>query len=593
MFTVALSAPINTTISAGRGIATGTIDDNDGALSLSIDDASASEAAGTVDVTIRLNTASASDVTVDYTTSIGDGVNPATAADFTDTSGTATIPAGQTSATFAVALTNDALDEEDEAFIVTLSNPSAGTLSDSQAQITIQDDDAAPTVTISASTSAAEGTTASLAVTLAAASGKTVTVDFATDDGTATSGADYTAASGTLTFSPGQTTQTVSIALLTDAVIEGDETFDVAISAPTNATVGAVVSGRVTILDSNGALSISTADVSASESAGSASVTISLNSAAASDVTVSYGTQIGTATAADFTATSGVATIAAGQTSTTVPVLLTNDALDEVDEVFTLTLSNPSLGTLGQSASTVTILDDDDAPGLVIAGGQASESDATLGFTVTLGAASGKTVTVDYATQNGSATAGMDYTSTSGSLTFAPGITTQTFAVALIDDAIIEGGESFEATLSNAVNAAITTGMATGALVDDDGALTVSVERRVGGRGRRCSQCHHPPERCCVKRRERSLRDLARNGNRRRLLLHEWDGGHRSRSNVHRHRGTAHRRRSQRGCRDVCVRDNQSVDRSRRNGVGHRHDHRQRPAACATDRRRDSQRVGR
>ncbi len=333
-FTVALSNETNAGVTTRT--ATGTINDDDGALQVSVDDAAASEAAGTVGVTIRLNTVSATAVTVDYATAFG----TATSADFTAASGTATIAAGQTSATIPITLANDALDEDDETFTVTLSNPSTGTISDGQSQITIQDDDATPSLSVADVTVSESAANATFTVTLGAASGRTVTAQFATSDGSATAGSDYADATGQVTFAPGVITQTVNVPLSDDAIIEGSETFTLTLTAPVNATL-TDATATATLTDDDGALQVSVDDAAASESAGTVGVTIRLNTVSATAVTVDYATAFGTATAGDFTSTSGTATIAAGQTTTTVSITLASDALDEDDETFTVALSNP------------------------------------------------------------------------------------------------------------------------------------------------------------------------------------------------------------------------------------------------------------
>ena len=126
---------------------------------------------------------------------------------------------------------------------MTLSGPTGGATlgSPSSATVTITDDDPTPAVQFSAaSSSGSEATTpASITVTLSAASGQTVTVSYATANGTAAAGSDYTATSGTLTFSPGVTSQTISVLIINDTTVEDNETFTVTLSGPVNATLGA------------------------------------------------------------------------------------------------------------------------------------------------------------------------------------------------------------------------------------------------------------------------------------------------------------------------------------------------------------------
>ena len=86
-------------------------------------------------------------------------------------------------------------------------------------------------------------------MTLSAASGQTVTVNYATANGTATAGSDYTATNETLTFNPGMTSKTISVPITSDTAVEGNETFTVTSSSPINATLGAPTTHTYTIND--------------------------------------------------------------------------------------------------------------------------------------------------------------------------------------------------------------------------------------------------------------------------------------------------------------------------------------------------------
>src|SRR5207253_3071082 len=159
------------------------------------------------------------------------------------------------------------------------------------------------------------GTTATLtlAVTLSAPSSQAVTVSYATANGTATAGSDYTSAGGTLTFNPNVTTQNVAITVTGDALNEANETVLVNLSSPTNATI-ARPQGVGTILDDDPPPSLSIADASVTE--GDSSIVnslfpVTLSTATGQTVTVSYATANGTATAADYTTTSGTLTFPA------------------------------------------------------------------------------------------------------------------------------------------------------------------------------------------------------------------------------------------------------------------------------------------
>lgn len=185
--------------------------DDDPDLALSIADLTAAENSGNATATISLSSVGTSDITVDWSTSNG----TATAgADYSASSGTATITAGSTSTTISVPITNDSTAcESNETFSVTLANPSGGaSISQATATMTITDDDR-PTLTVSPVTVAA-GATADFTASLSSTCPVAVTFDYATTDGTATSGTHYTSTMGTATITAGQATTTVNVSTL-------------------------------------------------------------------------------------------------------------------------------------------------------------------------------------------------------------------------------------------------------------------------------------------------------------------------------------------------------------------------------------------
>ena len=265
-------------------------------------------------------------------------------------------------------------------------------------------------------------------VSLSQAANQPVSVDFATSDGSATAGSDYTAARGTLTFAAGETSQTITVFVTGDTTSEGDENFYVALS---NASQGFIADnlGVGTIANDDGALSIS--DVSKTEGNTGATpftFTVSLTNASTRKVKVNYATADSSATVAggDYVAASGTLTFNPGDVSKTVTVSVKGDTVYETDETFLVNLSGASNAAIVDDQGLGTILNDDaDAGSLHLE--QSSFSVARDGGSITIavnrtgGAASG--VTVDFATGNGTAKAGIDYTATSGTLVFAAGAT--------------------------------------------------------------------------------------------------------------------------------------------------------------------------
>jgi hypothetical protein len=204
----------------------------------------------------------------------------------------------------------------------------------------------------------------SFTVTLSAASSQTVSLAYATADGTAVGGQDYLPASGTLTFPPSTTTRTVSVAVIGDLVDEGNETFTLNLSNPTGGTI-ADNQGLGTILDNDPPPAVSVGDCAVVEgNTGSTPCTFTVSLSVPSSLTasVSYATADLTATAgADYTAASGTVTFAPGASSQPVAVQVLGDLAVEGDESFSLNLTAPSNASLGDAQGIGTIGDDDAA----------------------------------------------------------------------------------------------------------------------------------------------------------------------------------------------------------------------------------------
>ena len=219
--------------------------------------------------------------------------------------------------------------------------------------------------------------TMNFTVTLAAASNLTVTVNFTTADGTATAPSDYLATSGTLTFNPGQTTKTISVTVNGDQSFEPDETFFINLSGATNATISDS-QGLGTILNDDaqgGIISFSAADYTVSESGRSVTITVERSGDTTGAATVDYATPddsnslVPCATVngialsrCDFTTAIGTLKFAAGETTKTFEVLISQDSYVEGSETLSLTLSNLTGGAVFATPSTATLTITDDVP---------------------------------------------------------------------------------------------------------------------------------------------------------------------------------------------------------------------------------------
>ena len=439
----------------------------------------------TMTFTVTLSAVSAVDVSVAYAT-VGNG-SATSPADFISKSGTLVIPAGETTGTVPVAIVGDSADEDDETFQFQLSNAQNATILAGNAIATIIDDDAPPTVSVGDS-SVTEGTGSNrflvFTITLSAASSKFVTVDYETIpgtaaeivvNGTATTG-DYTGRTGTLTFSPGLTSTTVSISVRADSEDEADETVFLRLKpGPVNATLDrAQATG--TILDDDGP-TISIDDVSVVEGAegtmAPGTFTVSLSAPSLQPITFAYLTaDDGAKAGEDYDAiTSRTLTIPVGETSAKIETTVRGDDLNETDEKYRVNLSASVNASVLDGVGVATIKDDDPVPTVLVDGvtvneGTGGTSLATL--TVRLSAPSQRTLLTGYATKDGTAVAGQDYQQAAELLTFNPGETSKTISIPIAPDDVIEENEAFEVFVFNTASDGDGVRPVTVTIVDDD-----------------------------------------------------------------------------------------------------------------------------
>ena len=314
--------------------------------------------------------------------------------------------------------------------------------------------------------------------------------------GSPANAADFTGGvlpSGTLSFTAGQTSQTISVNVAGDTTVEADEGFTVTLSNPSAGTTIGTAAATGTILNDDALasqLSIAAGNASQAEgNSGSTPFTFTVTrsgdttgtSSVAWAVTGSGGSPANAADFAGGVLPSGTLSFAAGQTSQTITVNVAGDTTVEPDEGFTVTLSNPSVGTtIGTAAATGTILNDDAlASQLSIAAGNASQAEGNSGstpftFTVTRSGDTTGTSSVAWAVtgSGGSPANAADFAGgvlPSGTLSFAAGQTSQTITVNVAGDTTVEADDGFTVTLSNpSAGTTIGTAAATGTILNDD-----------------------------------------------------------------------------------------------------------------------------
>lgn len=481
-FFVNLTSPVNATLTDNQGV--GTITNDDPRPTISINDVSVSEGNSgttTAGFTVSLSHPSSQTITVNFATAAG----TATAgSDYVSASGTVTFAAGQTSRPINVTVNGDTTSEPNETFVVNLATATNATIVDTQGTGTINNDDGQPTISIN-NVSVTEGnsgtTTAAFTVSLSNASSQTITVNFATSPGTATAGTDYVTASGTVTFTPGQTSRPINVTVNGDTTFEPNETFVVNLTSPTNATIGDN-QGTGTITNDDAQPTISINDVSLSEGhAGTktASFTVALSNASSQTITVNFATSPATATAgSDYVTASGTVTFAPGQTSRPINITVNGDTTFEPNETFSINLATAANATISDTQGTGTITNDDPQPAISINDVSLSEGNAgtkTASFTVSLSNPSSQTITVNFATSPATATAGSDYVTASGTVTFTPGQTSRPITVTINGDAVSEPNETFSINLTSPTNATISDTQGTGTITNDDAQPTISI----------------------------------------------------------------------------------------------------------------------
>ena len=327
-----------------------------------------------------------------------------------------------------------------------------------------------------------EGTHSHIAFTvrLNPASTETVAVDYRTVSRTAIEGEDFTRTRDTLEFAPGETSKTVRVPITDDTVEDDGETFLLDLYNASGATMdertsyatGTIRNSEDAPTGNEHALTARFANVPAEHGGPGEANRFTF------DLTFSEAPEVSYRTLRDhaFTVTGGDVKrakrkVAGSNRSWTIhvephgwgPVAIRLNAGKAC------TASGAVCTTDGRPLSNTLTATVQGPPALNVADARAVEGeDATLDFVVTLSRAASGTVSVDYATADGSATAGEDYTATSGTLTFNAGETTKAVSVPLLDDVVNDGGETFTLTLSNPSGAWIEDGEATGTIENDD-----------------------------------------------------------------------------------------------------------------------------
>ncbi|MDX1952132.1 MAG: Calx-beta domain-containing protein [Verrucomicrobiota bacterium] len=315
-------------------------------------------------VTIRRRGGTEGNASVSYVLS-GESAFPGS--DYIETNATVEFLSGEASKTINLLLLDDNIAEQDESFLVTLTNAAGASIISPRQPFTrviIVSDDSLVSFA-QTQYSASEGALGNFITIRVVRTGKTlepVTVVYSTVGGSATAGVDYVSQTGTLTFQPNQENQFFTVNILGDESVEGNESVTLRLDEVIgNGSLG-LRTATLTIYDDDfapGVLSFENG-LLISEGSGTASVVVRRESGVTGAVSVDYIITPLTASTDDFSASSGTLTLIDGQASQSIPVQITGDSAPEGNESFLVELTNPTGGAmLGNSVLLVTIVDDD------------------------------------------------------------------------------------------------------------------------------------------------------------------------------------------------------------------------------------------
>jgi hypothetical protein len=344
------------------------VDDDLASLEITIDDISVSEGERIVTVTVNLNQESPEIVTVDYTTVDDTATSPD---DYTAKSGNLSFQPGETTKEIPITIINDNLNEINETFLVSLSNATVGTIAKEQAIITIIDNDEPiplPDITIEDLSISESIGVATISVSLSKESDQMVTVDYTTVNDTAKSPDDYISQRGILTFEPGETTKEIEIEIIDDQLNDNPESFLVKLSNPINSIIPSDTA-TITITDENEPFpqpSFLIGNVNVLETARNALVRVNLTQPSPRSVSVDYFTVNGTATfPTDYVSQKGTIIFNPGEITKDITIPIVDDSLEEIEETFSVQLTNAVNSLISQDQAEIFISDND-----IIIGGQ-------------------------------------------------------------------------------------------------------------------------------------------------------------------------------------------------------------------------------
>jgi hypothetical protein len=471
-FLLALTDPSAGTAIGSPGSASVTISGSasalEGSLQLSAAAYAVAQNGGSLTVTVNRTGGSSGAVSVGYGTTNGTAI---AGTDFSAASGILQWADGDSAAkSFAVPISNAVPFINSKTFTVALTNAGSGAAmtTPNTATATIAGDMSAPVGTLefgaSTYTVAQNAGSATLAVDRTGGSSGPSSISYTATNGTAVSGTDFTAATGTLQWADGDASaKSLSIPISNATPFSGTKSFTVALSAPSaGASISSPATATVAISGDAatpvGTLVLSAAGDSVAQNAGSVTVTVDRTGGSGGAIGVTYGEVNGSAVAGtDYTATSGTLKWADGDaTPKTFSVPVSNAAPFSGSKSFTIDLSSPTGGAALGSPNSASISIAGDAVAAVgtlqlsSSGYSVAQSGGSLTVTVNRTGGSNGVVSVAYSAANGTADAGADFTASGGTLNWVSGdAASKTFSIPISNATPFSGSKTFSVSLSS------------------------------------------------------------------------------------------------------------------------------------------------
>ena len=465
------------------------------------------ETAGTVNIGLTVSPAPGTALTLNYrvngTATVGSDYS---ISGLNGVNGTLTVDAGATSVILPVRIIDDQVNDSGETVEVSLTSGNGYDLGASRKfTLTIMNDEIqnpgnggnggnggnsgsssstgrATTTTpkvrsnvLISSASATEGETIIFQMRVEPPNPSPITLEYATNDGTAKAGSDYTGTTnGRMTIPANSPTAQITIPTMADNMDEDDELFTLSLSRDGSDGDGAVqISGM--IKDDDQPPSLALADAEAEE--GEPLVfSVSLSSPSSRTISVDWSLTPGTAVAdTDYASAGGTLRLPAGAKSGAIMVESMDDAIYEANENFTLALSSPQHATLSRAQGTGTLLDNDELPVLFIGDAEAREGEPLI-FPFILSVAAGQDVSVEWSLTPGTAEPDVDYLAEGGTVMLPAGVSDGVIVVMGVQDDVDEPDETLTLNLSAPRHTALDRDRAQGILVDDDAAPQLLAE---------------------------------------------------------------------------------------------------------------------